>query len=80
MNERRLTPRKEYEHAYRLMRMHNGCVHDFYLRAIGDEILDCAVLSYDNRHEPFMGWRNKRRCYKWYSSPERPAHPDWTPF
>lgn len=67
MNERRLTPRRQYEVAYCLLRMGNGSVHDGDLDVVADEILDCAVLSYDNRNADFNGWNNFPRWRKFFN-------------
>lgn len=61
MNERRFTPRRQYEVVYRALRIENGVPHDANLDFISDEILDCAVLSYDNRQDRFYGFVNKSR-------------------
>lgn len=80
MNEKRLTPRQQYEVAYCQLRIGNGSARDEVLRVVSDEVLDCAVLSYDNRFQEFNGWMNKKRWMYFFSTANDFPLSEWTPF
>jgi len=53
--------RRDYERAYKLVRLYLGLPKEDQIMGETNEIEDCAILSYDYHDSEFSGWINRNR-------------------
>lgn len=61
MSERRLTPRQQFDHAYRRFRQYGESDDFLYMRNTSNEMVQAADYAYEAKFYRFSGWINRRR-------------------
>lgn len=67
MRKYRSGSRKEYDRAYRQLRLQGGIFDIEHPFENYDDAEDCAILSYDYHDSDFSGWINRQRHQKFFN-------------